>query len=291
MENPQLWVSAVQIGCFYSLIALAFYLTLVGTGFFNFALGPYAMFAAISTSWLVIEKEWGVTSAALVGAGLTVAIAAVTELVIVRPVQARSGTGELPALVAVSGVLFALQQGAGLLFGYGSLPGQPIVKTSLWHIGEAVVQPWGTPLVGVTVAIFVALALWIRYGSNGRLLRAVGDNTHAASLLGLPVRRIRLIAFMLSGVVAAFAGLLFAPKSGVTYASGLEWTLNGFLALVIGGTGAVWAPLLGGLLLGLAQVFVPFYFGGEALHYLLVGLAIIFFAFRPEGIAARRIRT
>lgn len=291
MENPQLWVSAIQIGCFYALIALAFYLTLVGTGFFNFALGPFAMFAAISASWLVIEKEWEIIPAALVGILATIVIAALTELVVVRPVQARSGTGELPALVAVSGVLFAIQQAAGLQFGYGSLPGRPIFETELWRIGDAVIQPFTVPLVTMTVAIFVAIFLWVRLGSNGRLLQAVGDNTHAAGLLGLPVKKIRLIAFMLSGAVAALAGLLFAPKSGVTYASGLEWTLNGFLALVVGGTGAVWAPLLGGLILGMAQVFVPFYFGGEALHYLLLGLALVFFAFRPEGIASRRVRT
>jgi branched-chain amino acid transport system permease protein len=291
VENPQLWVSAVQIGCFYALIALAFYLTLVGTAFFNFALGPYAMFAGITTSWLVIEKEWGITAAAAVALAGTVLIALLTEIIIVRPVQRRSGTGELPALVAVSGVLFAIQQFAGVFYGYGNLPGQPVVKTDLWHLGSAVIQPFTVPLVGVTLFVFVALAAWIRYASNGRLLRAVGDSPPAASLLGLPVSRIRLIAFVLSGAVAGIAGLLFSPKSGVTYASGLEWTLSGFLALVVGGTGAIWAPLLGGLILGLAQVFVPFYFGGESFQYLLVGIAMVFFAFRPEGISARRVRT
>jgi branched-chain amino acid transport system permease protein len=72
--------------------------------------------------------------------------------------------------------------------------------------------------------------------------------------------------------------------------SGLDWALDGFLALVIGGTGAVWAPLAGGFILAVAQIFVPFYFGGSSVSYVLLALAIVFFAFRPEGIFSRRVR-
>lgn len=291
MSNLQLWVSALAIGCFYGLIALGYYLTLIGTGFFNFALGPYAMLMGISTSWLVVEADWSVLPAAAVSLAVTAMVAGATELFVVRPVQRRTGAGDLPALVAVAGVLFAIQQGSGVLFGYGRLPGQTVVGTGRFTIGDAVFQPWAVPLLVITLGVFVAATLWIRYTRSGRVLRAIGDNPEAASILGLPVNRVRLTAFVLSGVIAAIAGMAYAPKSGVGYASGLEWTLGGFLALVIGGTGALWAPLLGGMILGAAYVFIPYYFGGPALEYSLVVIAVIFFAFRPEGIFARMVRT
>jgi branched-chain amino acid transport system permease protein len=136
----------------------------------------------------------------------------------------------------------------------------------------------------------VATALWIRLTRSGRLLRAVGDSTHAATLLGLPVSRIRLVAFLLSGVLAAVTGLLFAPKAGVNSLSGLNWALSGFLAIVVGGTGSVWAPLLGGLLLGGVEVFVPYYFGGQSQVYGLLVVALVFFAFKPQGLFVRRVR-
>lgn len=291
MSNLQLWVSALAIGCFYGLIALGYYLTLIGTGFFNFALGPYAMLMGISTSWLVIQADWSVVPAAAVSLIGTAAVAGATELLVVRPVQRRTGAGDLPALVAVAGVLFAIQQGSGVLFGYGRLPGQTVVSTERFTVGDAVIQPWAVPLGVMTLAVFVSATLWIRYTRSGRVLRAIGDNPEAASILGLPVNRVRLTAFILSGVVAAIAGMAYAPKSGVSYSSGLEWTLGGFLALVIGGTGALWAPLLGGMILGAAYVFIPYYFGGASLEYALVAIAVIFFAFRPEGIFARMVRT
>src|SRR5258706_16168343 len=139
------------------------------------------------------------------------------------------------------------------------------------------------------VVAFAAVAAWIRFARTGRLLREVGDSTPAATLLGLPVARVRLIAFVVSGVIAAVAGLLFSTKAGVNSLSGLSWAVSGFLALVIGGTGSITAPLFGGLLLGLVEVFVPYYFGGQSQVYgMLVG-ALIFFAVKPEGLFVRRV--
>jgi branched-chain amino acid transport system permease protein len=290
MSTPQLWVSAAEIGCFYALIALSYYLVLIGSDFFNFAIGPYAMVAGLATSWLVIEKGFGLWEAVGLSVLLTVALAVATELVVVRPVQRRSGSGELPALVAVAGVLFAIQQLAGVAFGLRTLPGQRLVTFGALTWGSATIQPNTVLLVGFTAMAFVATALWVRLSRTGRLLRAVGDSTSAARLLGLPVNRVRVVAFAVAGVLAAAAGLLFSPKAGVSSGSGLEWALHGFLALVIGGTGSVWAPLIGGLLLGGAQVFIPFYFGGAALSYVLLAVAMAFFAFKPEGLYTRRVR-
>jgi branched-chain amino acid transport system permease protein len=290
MGQPQLWLSALEMGCFFGLLALAYYLTLVGAGFFNFAIGPYAMMGGLCTSWLVIEQGMGVWPAAAVAVLVTMGLAALTELGVVRPVQKRSGKGELPALVAVAAVLFAIQQLAGYLFGYVTLPGQNLATFDPVQVGASTVQPSTVLLFGMTAVVFTAAALGIRYTRTGRLLRAVGDSTHAATLLGLPVNRIRLIAFLVSGLLAAVTGILFAPKAGVGSLSGLAWTLSGFLAMVVGGTGSLWAPLLGGLLLGGLEVFVPYYFGGQSHTYALLLVALVFFAFKPQGMFVRRVR-
>jgi branched-chain amino acid transport system permease protein len=291
MSQPQLWISALEMGCFFGLLALAYYLVLVGAGFFNFAIGPYAMMGGLCTSWLVIYQGLGVWAAAGIALVSAMALAGVTELAVVRPVQRRSGGGELPALVAVAAVLFAIQQLAGYLFGHTTLPGQNLMTFDPVPVGETFVQPNTVLLVAFTAVAFVGFSLWIRLTRTGRLLRAVGDSKHAAALLGLPVNRIRLIAFLLSGLLAGVTGLLFAPKAGVSSLSGLAWALSGFLAMVVGGTGSVWAPLLGGLLLGAIEVFLPYYFGGQAGVYGLLVVALLFFAFKPSGLFVRRVRT
>ena len=290
MGQLQLWLSALEMGCFFGLLALAYYLVLIGAGFFNFAIGPYAMVGGLCTSYLVLYEEMNVWAAAAVAVGTVIALAAATELVVVRPVQRRSGGGELPALVAVTAVLFAVQQLAGYLFGYTTLPGQNLLVFDPVMLGGTAAQPSTVLLIGCTVVAFAALATWIRFTRTGRLLRAVGDSAHAAGLLGLPVNRVRLIAFLLSGLLAGITGLLFAPKAGVSSLSGLSWALSGFLAMVVGGTGSVWAPLVGGLLLGVVEVFVPYYFGGQSHVYGLLLVALLFFAFKPSGLFVRRVR-
>lgn len=290
MTELQLWVSAIEIGCFYGAIALCYLLVLDGAGFFNFAIGPFAMFTGLATSWLVIEKEYALWPAVVLGVLGAIVLSILTELIVIRPIDARSGGGDLPALVAVAAVLFAVQQGAGYFFGRRTLPGRQLLDIDPINIKSAVVQPSTLLLVVVVLAMFVLVAVWLRVAPTGRMLRAVGDNKHAAGVLGLPVSRLRLTAFGVSGLIAGVTGLLFAPKAGVSFQSGLGWTLNGFIALVVGGTGSVWAPLIGGLLLGGVQIFVPLYFGSDAPAYAILIIALVFFAFRPEGLFARRVR-
>lgn len=290
MREPQLWVSVFEIGSFYSLIALAYLLVLEGAGFFNFAIGPYAMVAGLGTSWLVIEKDWNPVPSAVFMVVVVMALAAVTDVVIVRRIEKKSGGGELPALVAVAAIIFAIQQAAGMAFGRRDLPGQRLITFDRIELGEAIIQPTSVLLFAVTVVLFVAVALWFKLTATGRTLRAVGDNKHAAGLLGLPVSRVRLTAFVLAGLIGALAGLLYAPKAGVSFDRGLVWAVSGFLALVVGGTGSSWAPLLGGFLLAASQVFVPYYWGGGSQDYVTLIVALVFFAFRPQGIFTRRIR-
>ena len=105
-----------------------------------------------------------------------------------------------------------------------------------------------------------------------------------------PVNRIRVVAFALAGVIAGVAGPLAAVKSGVSFHSGLWFALSGFLALVVGGTGSIWGPLAGGMLVALLQMTASYYLGGGAVDYAMVALAIVFFAVRPQGLFHRRVR-
>src|SRR3954463_13682774 len=127
------------MGCFFGLLALAYYLVLVGAGFFNFAIGPYAMVGGLCASYLVLYEDMNVWVAALIAILAAAALAVITELAVVRQVQKRSGRGELPALVAVAAVLFAIQQLGGYLFGYTTLPGQALFTFDPVTISDTVV--------------------------------------------------------------------------------------------------------------------------------------------------------
>ncbi|TQF69401.1 branched-chain amino acid ABC transporter permease [Rhodococcus spelaei] len=290
MTDAQLWLAALEIGAFFSLIALGMYLVVVGADFFNFAMGPYAMAAAMACSFVVVDHGVPLWLALLLGLAVGMALSVITEKLVVQQVQKRSGRGELPALVAVTAVLFAVQQLAGTIFGRTPLPGQKLFDFQPVTVAGATVDSSSIVLIAGTAIVFAAVGLWLQISQTGRLLRAVGDNPEAARVLGLPVNRVRLVAFTVAGLIAAIAGLLFASKAGVQFTSGLSWTLTAFIALVIGGTGRSWAPLVGGLLLGFVQVFAPYYFGASAAQTAILLIALVFFAFRPEGLLSRKVR-
>lgn len=287
----ELWVSALQVGCFFSLIALSFLLVLEGAAVFNFAIGPYAMAAGLGASWLAAEHGVALYLAAALGLLLSVALSVATEVVVIRPIERRLGSDDLPALVAVAATLFLIEQLAGTVFGRADRPGLALAGDGEAALGGLRIGASQLLIMAVTALVFGAAAWWLRSTRSGRLLRAVGDNKGAASVLGLPVGRVRITAFVLAGLIAGLAGLLFSAKAGVNFNTGLQWTLWGFLALVIGGTGSVWAPLLGGMLLGMVQIFTPYYLGSSSVDYAVLAVAIVFFGFRPNGLLTRRVRT
>jgi branched-chain amino acid transport system permease protein len=287
----QLWVSIAQIGCFFALLALGYLLVREGAGFFNFALGTYAMFSALGAAYVMTRHGWPLVAAIAFGVLTAVLLSIVTELSVVWPIQGRTRGNELPSLVAVVASLYAIQQFAGTVYGRHLLPGAPWLQSGSLTIGDAVVGPQAVVTIVATAVIFGGVAGWLKWTHYGRMLRAVGDNENAARVLGLPVRTIRLFAFALAGVIVGLSGPLFSPKAGVSFQSGLSYTLTGFLALVIGGTGSVLAPLVGGLLLAAAQILSSYYFGGHAQDYAVLILALLFFSFRPDGLFARRVRT
>jgi branched-chain amino acid transport system permease protein len=287
----QVWVSIVEIGCFYALIAVAYLVVMQGAGFFNFAIGPYAMVGGLGGAYLASQAGWPGAAAIVAGIGMSVLLGLLTELLVVRPIETRAPGQELAALVAMVSVLFAVQQGAATAFGRRPLPGSRWIHGDLIRVGPFAIDPQSLVLVAGTLVMFVALAFWLRYATYGQLLRAVGDNKHAARVLGLPFNRIRLVAFGVAGLVAGVAGSLFAPKAGVSFDAGLLYTMSGLLAFVIGGTGSIWAPLVGGLLFAAMQLLATLWFGSSAIHYVTLAIALAFFAFRPGGLFERRMRT
>ena len=292
MQVPPLffWVPPVEIGCFYALIAVAYLLVQRGAGFFNFAIGAYAMIAALASAYAMANLNWSAPAAIVGGLALAVVLGLLTEVLVVRPIEAVTPGEEMPALIAVVAVLFALEQAAATAFGRISLLGVTWVPNDILTVGPLNLQTPGLFLVAVTLLVFASLQAWTRFTKFGQMLQAVGDNRHAAEVIGLPVSRIRLVAFGVAGLVAALAGSLYAFKAGVHFDQGFDFALQGFLTLIIGGRASLWAPLVGGLIFATLQQLAVFYFGGAALDYVTLIVALVFFAWRPGGIFARRAR-
>lgn len=285
----QLWVSVIELGCFAGLLGLGYYLVLRGADIFLFILGALGMFSAMLGVHLMTAQGWPWPLAVFLAVLTSVVIATLTEVLIVRPIHRRTGGEEMPSMLAVVAILFALEQLAGTLFGRTPMTGRAFWDANFTVLG-AHVAGQSILLVLTTIAAFTTIGWWMRNSASGRMLRAVGDNEHAARMLGVPVDRIRVTAFALAGLLGGIAGSLFAAKAGVAFTSGLEWSLVGFLGVIVGGLGRVWGPLVGALIVAALQTFVVYEFGQAARDYITLVLALALFALRPQGIFQTKVR-
>lgn len=141
------------------------------------------------------------------------------------------------------------------------------------------------PLItlGLAILFFVVLQLVIARTGFGRAIRATADNRDVARLMGIRPTRIFNITMGLALALAAVAGMLLAMRTTFTPFSGLSNLLVAFEVIVIGGFGSFWGALLGGILLGLAQL-VGLYFDPDAgIFYVhLAFFAVVLF--RPQGL-------
>ena len=135
------------------------------------------------------------------------------------------------------------------------------------------------------------LALFFQKTSTGRALRAVADDHQAAQSIGIPLNRIWVIVWSVSGFVALIAGMIWGSKLGVQFSLALV-ALKAIPVVILGGFTSVPGAILGGLIIGvgekLAEVYLGPIIGGGIENWFAYALALMFLLFRPEGLFGER---
>ncbi len=223
------------------------------------------------------------------------------EAVAYRPLRRRNAR-PLTFLITAIGMSFVLQEFVHFLLpkiikGYGgSNAQQPIIlvqpKTQ-FHV-------FGASVTNVTLVIVVAalvLALVTDIGINrtklGRGIRAVAQDPATATLMGVSRERIIVTTFLIGGVLAGAAALLYTLRvpQGIIYSGGFLLGIKAFSAAVLGGIGNLRGALLGGLLLGVMENYGQAVFGTQWRDVVAFALLVLVLLFRPTGILGERLGT
>lgn len=153
------------------------------------------------------------------------------------------------------------------------------------RIGEIIIGIGQLVSLATAVVLVVAVTLLLKKTKVGRGIRAIGENQETARILGVQVHRIVPILFIVTGLLTAFAGLLFAINyQQVSWSMGDEVGLKGIAAMVIGGMGNVGGAVIGGLLIGLTEVLSIYFFGANMVDISVYGLLLVLLIFWPHGI-------
>jgi branched-chain amino acid transport system permease protein len=121
----------------------------------------------------------------------------------------------------------------------------------------------------------------------GRALRTIAEDSDTALLLGVDINRIVPVVFVVSGLFAALAGVVFALNYRQVHPFMGEMVgLKGISAMIVGGMGNIWGAIAGGVIIGLVEVMSIGYFGADFVDILVYGLLLLILFVRPTGLFA-----
>ena len=285
-------LNGLFLGSLYALFAIGF--TLVFGILDRLNLAHPAVFAAAAFVGIELVAVGGLSIwvalplVALVGAVLGLII----ERVAFRPLKGRPDAhfAGLISSIGLGGMVIAL-----LLWRYGPDTRRfPIeaFPTQTFEVLGARVTVLQVALLVISVVLMAGLTWLVARTRLGRAMRAVAENPRAATVLGINVDRVTATTFALSSALGAVAGALFAMNvNSAQLGMGSAIELKGLAVIIVGGMGSLPGALVGGLILGLAEVFAVQYIGSSWRDLVAFGLLFLLLVVRPQGLfGSRRVR-
>jgi branched-chain amino acid transport system permease protein len=295
------FVEGLGNGAIWALIAIGYTLVYGIIELINFAHGDVFMvgsFTAVGV-WSAIGLGLSTGPLGVIGGLIVTLIVAMIacgslnvliERVAYRPLR---GAPKLAPLITAVGFSFILQN-VGLLWRGGS----PQSVDDLLRQGLTVFHISGVPIVrryilalALMIPLVFALTWFINSTRAGKAMRATAQDPEAARLMGINVNATISLTFVLGGMLAGAAGLVYALyETNVWYFQGFEAGLIAFTAAVMGGIGNVRGAVLGGLIIGIIQALSDSRMGPQWTEAVVFGYLILIMVLRPRGLLGEETR-
>ena len=284
-------VNGLSLGSIYALIALGYTMVYGILRLINFAHGDVYMVGAYVGYYASIRFRGETPSypRAIAIMVLSMAVCAVLGIIIerfaYRPVRRES---KMTSLITAIGVSLFLENGGQLLFGADPKFFPSNAPHREFNVANVRITSEQLTVFVVSILLAVLLLSFIQRTRTGKAMRAVSFNLDASKLMGISTDRIIAITFALGSAFAAAAGVLVAmaiPK--IDPLMGIMSGLKAFVAAVLGGIGNVPGALIGGLIIGIAEVFTVGYLSPTYRDAIAFAILIGILLFRPQGILGR----
>lgn len=246
----QFALSGLSTGAIYALIGIGFSIIFNATGIINFAQGEFVMLGGMLTFFSIDILKLPLWCAI----PLSVAAATITGLLFerlaIRPL--RQATPINLVIITIGGSI--LMRGlAMLIWGKDTHAVAPFTGDEPIAIGGATLLPQHLWIMGITVVVIALNKYFFYHTISGKAMRACSYNPRAAGLVGIDVRRMVLLSFVISSAMGSMAGIIVSPLTMTAYDVGVMLGLKGFCAAIIGGMSSGIATVIGGLLLGVLE--------------------------------------
>ncbi len=285
MVYLQLVVSGLLLGGVYALISVGLTLIFGVLRVVNFAHGEFLMVGMYAAYWLF--QLWHVPTSLSAFAALPAF--AVFGAVIYRLVIRRTmGQGDVVQIFATVGLGLILQNAALVLWTGDFRTIRSSYADAIWRIGGIQISVPLLVAFVVAVAVTGILFVFLNRTLEGKAMRAVVQDPIAALAMAINLDRVYLWTFTIGTCCVGVAGILLAPSYPIFPAIGISFGLVSFVVVVLGGMGSMVGAFLGGLIIGLVEVFSGFFVATDlkqAFYFLVFVLVLVL---RPQGLFGQR---
>ncbi|MEI2387691.1 branched-chain amino acid ABC transporter permease [Breoghania sp. JC706] len=286
-------VNGLILGSMYALVAIGFSMIYGIVRLINFAhgdiltIGAFAGLAAFASA----DLPFPVVILIVLVAGAVVGM--VIERTTFRPMR---GSPQVTGFIASLAVSIILENLAIMILSAQPRTFHiPAYLNTLVHLGSVSVRVIDLTIVVLAIVLMIALVTFVRFTRIGIAMRATAENYDVARLMGININRMIMLAFAIGSALAATAGLMWGAKYGqISPLMGALPGLKAFVAAVIGGVGSISGAVLGGYILGLAEVLfvglLPPALSGYR-NAFVFGALIIVLLVLPNGLLGRNQET
>ena len=251
----QLTFNGFSLGCTYALIALGFTVIYRASKIINFANGSMSLVGAYLISWFSVNEGVPFFLSVAIAIVALAAFGVVFQQLVLARVRVRVEHPVFTVVMITIGVSTAMAAGIDAIFGSNSrVLGDPWTSSS-FHAGGVVfiwIKVWAIIFVAVTLLGFF---LFDRYSRYGVAMRATASDTEAALAVGIPVSRVYALAWGIAGALAVLAGLFLAGFPDSPQPTLGNAALTAFPAIILGGLESPIGATIGGVTIGLVQLW------------------------------------
>lgn len=282
-------ISGISLGSVYAIIALGYTMVYGIAKMLNFAHGDVIMVGAYisfcTTSYLGLSPLVSVLLAIVVCTGLGIVI----ERLAYKPLRQAPA---LAVLITAIGVSYFLQNAALLIWGSSSKTFSSVVGDWSIKLFNDQLTITGVTIVTVLacVVIMAALTLFTTKTKLGTAMRAVSEDKGAAQLMGISVNSTISLTFAIGSGLAAIAGVLLCSAYPMLMpTTGSMPGIKAFTAAVFGGIGSIPGAMIGGILLGIIEIFAKAYISTQLSDAVVFAVLIVVLLVKPDGLLGKRV--
>lgn len=281
-------INGLVTGSTYALIALGYTMVYGVLQLINFAHGEIYMVGAFAGLLFITQAELPFPVAFL-GAMAVAALTGVTvEFIGYRPLRR---SPRLAVLISAIGMSIFIQNVALWIWGPSTRRFLPPFSVSTFEIAGVRTNTLNLLTLTIALVIMAGLQFLVVRTKLGKAMRAVAQDRETSALMGINVNRTITYTFAIGSALAAAAGVMVGMLyNSVSPLMGVMPGLKGFVAAVLGGIGNIPGAMLGGLVLGLAEVFGVWLLSSQWRDAIAFAILIVVLLYRPSGILGKRVQ-